>query len=29
MIAVVEREITKLEGERWTDHPALAHRRTP
>src|SRR5262245_61789639 len=29
MIAVVERELTKLEGERWTDHPALAHRRTP
>jgi AcrR family transcriptional regulator len=29
MIAVVEREITKLEGERWTDHPALAHRSTP
>ena len=26
MTAVVEREIRALEGERWTEHPALAHR---
>lgn len=26
MIAVVEREIRALEGDRWTEHPALAHR---
>ena len=26
MIAVVEREIRALEGDRWTDHPALARR---
>jgi hypothetical protein len=24
MIAVVEREIRAIEGNRWTDHPALA-----
>jgi AcrR family transcriptional regulator len=28
MIAVVERQIRELEGERWTDHPALAPRRS-
>ena len=28
MTAVVERQIRELEGERWTDHPALAQRRT-
>lgn len=28
MVAVVEREIRALEGDRWTKHPALA-RRTP
>jgi AcrR family transcriptional regulator len=28
MITVVERQIRQLEGERWTDHPALAHRTT-
>lgn len=27
MVAAVERQITALEGERWLDHPALAHRR--
>ena len=26
MTAVVEREIRALEGDRWTEHPALAHR---
>jgi AcrR family transcriptional regulator len=26
MIAVVEREIRAVEGDRWTDHPALARR---
>ena len=26
MIAVVEREIRALEGDRWTEHPALARR---
>jgi AcrR family transcriptional regulator len=26
MIGVVEREIRALEGDRWTEHPALAHR---
>jgi AcrR family transcriptional regulator len=26
MIAVVEREIQALEGDRWTEHPALARR---
>jgi AcrR family transcriptional regulator len=26
MIAVVEREICALEGDRWTEHPALARR---
>lgn len=26
MIEVVERQIRELEGERWTDHPALAQR---
>jgi AcrR family transcriptional regulator len=26
MIAAVERQIRELEGDRWTDHPALAHR---
>jgi hypothetical protein len=25
-IALVERQIRALEGERWTDHPALARR---
>ena len=29
MIRVVERQIRELEGERWTDHPALAHRTSP
>ena len=28
MIAVVEREIRALEGDRWTAHPALASRRS-
>ena len=28
-IGVVERQIRELEGERWTDHPALAHRTSP
>lgn len=28
MIEVVERQIRALEGERWLDHPALAHRKT-
>lgn len=28
MIKVVERQIRELEGERFTDHPALAYRRT-
>lgn len=28
MIAVVERHIRELEGDRWTDHPALARRAT-
>ena len=28
-ISVVERQIRELEGERWTDHPALAHRTSP
>jgi AcrR family transcriptional regulator len=28
MVAVVERQIRELEGERWTDHPALAPRRS-
>jgi AcrR family transcriptional regulator len=27
VIAVVEREICALEGERWTEHPALARRK--
>ncbi len=26
MIAAVERQIRELEGDRWTGHPALAHR---
>ena len=26
MIAAVERQISELEGDRWTGHPALAHR---
>ncbi len=26
MVAVVERQIRELEGDRWTEHPALAHR---
>jgi AcrR family transcriptional regulator len=26
MIGVVEREIRALEGDRWTEHPAIAHR---
>jgi hypothetical protein len=28
-IGVVERQIRELEGERWTDHPALAHQTSP
>jgi AcrR family transcriptional regulator len=28
-IGVVERQIRELEGERWTDHPALAYRKRP
>jgi hypothetical protein len=26
LTAVVEREIRALEGDRWTEHPALARR---
>jgi AcrR family transcriptional regulator len=26
MVATVERQIRELEGDRWTEHPALAHR---
>jgi hypothetical protein len=26
VVAAVERQITELEGDRWTGHPALAHR---
>lgn len=28
MVSIVERQIRELEGERWTGHPALAHRMT-